>query len=608
MCGILGSLNINFNHEELSLISHRGPDSNGIIDFECNKNKIKLAQTRLAIVDLTEAGNQPMVSACGNYAITFNGEIYNHLNLRNKLTEINFKGHSDTETILYYLIKYGIDGIKDFNGIFAFSYLDLKKQKMFLVRDFFGVKPLYYSLVGNNLVFSSEIRPIIKLKKDELDKDNLATLLRLRYIPSPNTLYKNIKKLRPGHFAEINLQTENFNFNEKAFLSEIPETIKIDYNNALLKYENKVSEAVKRQLMSDVEVGILLSGGVDSAIVAALAQKNSLKKLKAFTIGFEGIYDEDEIENAKETADILGLEHYSAKMSFDDFLTIFKETIRIVEEPLATTSLIPMYFLSKLASEHVKVVLTGQGADEPLGGYQRYQGEIVSAKIPRTLIKWAGNLVNVLGIKNEKIIRASNSLGEKDDVKRFVKVYSIFNEAEIEKLLNIKEKKSYKAVNYYYQLLNCKKKKKSVERMMAIDTRMNLSDDLLIYTDKITMNFSLECRVPLLDTELINFIESLPSEFRVKRNKTKIIHKDFAKKILSEKIINRKKMGFQSPTDMWFKKYNSEIKKLLLNDNHPFARIFNLKEVEFIINQHQKGYNKEKQIFLLMGIYYWLEL
>ena len=608
MCGILGSLNINFNHEELSLISHRGPDSNGIIDFECNKNKIKLAQTRLAIVDLTEAGNQPMVSACGNYAITFNGEIYNHLNLRNKLTEINFKGHSDTETILYYLIKYGIDGIKDFNGIFAFSYLDLKKQKMFLVRDFFGVKPLYYSLVGNNLVFSSEIRPIIKLKKDELDKDNLATLLRLRYIPSPNTLYKNIKKLRPGHFAEINLQTENFNFNEKAFLSEIPETIKIDYNSALLKYENKVSEAVKRQLMSDVEVGILLSGGVDSAIVAALAQKNSLKKLKAFTIGFEGIYDEDEIENAKETADILGLEHYSAKMSFDDFLTIFKETIRIVEEPLATTSLIPMYFLSKLASEHVKVVLTGQGADEPLGGYQRYQGEIVSAKIPRTLIKWAGNLVNVLGIKNEKIIRASNSLGEKDDVKRFVKVYSIFNEAEIEKLLNIKEKKSYKAVNYYYQLLNCKKKKKSVERMMAIDTRMNLSDDLLIYTDKITMNFSLECRVPLLDTELINFIESLPSEFRVKRNKTKIIHKDFAKKILSEKIINRKKMGFQSPTDMWFKKYNSEIKKLLLNDNHPFARIFNLKEVEFIINQHQKGYNKEKQIFLLMGIYYWLEL
>ena len=608
MCGILGSLNINFNHEELSLISHRGPDSNGIIDFECNKNKIKLAQTRLAIVDLTEAGNQPMVSACGNYAITFNGEIYNHLVLRKQLGEFNFKGHSDTETILYYLIKYGIDGIKDFNGIFAFCYLDLKKQKMLLVRDFFGVKPLYYSLEKNNLVFSSEIRPIIKLKKDELDLDNLASLLRLRYIPSPNTLYKNINKLRPGHYAEINLQDKDINFREYAFISELPSTKNIKYDSALLEYETKISEAVNRQLMSDVEVGILLSGGIDSAIVAALAQKHSSKKLKAFTIGFEGLYDEDEIANAKETADILGLDHYSAKMSFDDFLTIFKETIRIVEEPLATTSLIPMYFLSKLASEHVKVVLTGQGADEPLGGYQRYQGEIVSAKIPRTLIKWAGNLVNVLGIKNEKIIRASNSLGEKDDVKRFVKVYSIFNEAEIEKLLNIKEKKSYKAVNYYYQLLNCKKKKKSVERMMAIDTRMNLSDDLLIYTDKITMNFSLECRVPLLDTELINFIESLPSEFRVKRNKTKIIHKDFAKKILSEKIINRKKMGFQSPTDMWFKKYNSEIKKLLLNDNHPFARIFNLKEVEFIINQHQKGYNKEKQIFLLMGIYYWLEL
>ena len=608
MCGILGSINLSFNDEILNLIHHRGPDSNGMFSTAIGKHNAQLAQTRLAIVDLSVAGNQPMVSACSNYAITFNGEIYNHLNLRNKLTEINFKGHSDTETILYYLIKYGIDGIKDFNGIFAFCYLDLKKQKMLLVRDFFGVKPLYYSLEKNNLVFSSEIRPIIKLKKDELDLDNLASLLRLRYIPSPNTLYKNINKLRPGHYAEINLQDKDINFREYAFISELPSTKNIKYDSALLEYETKISEAVNRQLMSDVEVGILLSGGIDSAIVAALAQKHSSKKLKAFTIGFEGLYDEDEIANAKETADILGLDHYSAKMSFDDFLTIFKETIRIVEEPLATTSLIPMYFLSKLASEHVKVVLTGQGADEPLGGYQRYQGEIVSAKIPRTLIKWAGNLVNVLGIKNEKIIRASNSLGEKDDVKRFVKVYSIFNEAEIEKLLNIKEKKSYKAVNYYYQLLNCKKKKKSVERMMAIDTRMNLSDDLLIYTDKITMNFSLECRVPLLDTELINFIESLPSEFRVKRNKTKIIHKDFAKKILSEKIINRKKMGFQSPTDMWFKKYNSEIKKLLLNDNHPFARIFNLKEVEFIINQHQKGYNKEKQIFLLMGIYYWLEL
>lgn len=608
MCGILGSINLSFNDEILNLIHHRGPDSNGMFLTDIGKHNAQLAQTRLAIVDLSEAGNQPMISECGNYAITFNGEIYNHLDLRKKLKDINFKGHSDTETILYYLIKHGIDGVKDFNGIFAFCYLDIKKQKMFLVRDFFGVKPLYYTFEENTLIFSSEIRPIIKLKKDKLNKDNLATLLRLRYIPSPSTLYKNIKKLRPGHFAEINLQSENINFSEKPFLSELPDTKKIDYNKALLEYENKISEAVKKQLMSDVEVGILLSGGIDSAIVAALAQKHSSKKLKAFTIGFEGLYDEDEIVKAKETADILGLDHYSAKMNFDDFLSIFKETIRIVEEPLATSSLIPMYFLSKLASGHVKVVLTGQGADEPLGGYQRYQGEIVSAKVPRFLIKWAGNFVNRLGVKNEKLIRATNSLGEKDDLKRFIDVYTIFNEEEIENLLNIKETKSYRAVNYYYQLLNCKKKKKSVERMMAIDTRMNLADDLLIYTDKITMNYSLECRVPLLDTELINFIESLPSEYRIKRNKSKIIHKDFAKKILSEKIINRKKLGFQSPTDVWFKKYNSEIKKLLLTDMHPFARIFNIKEVENIINQHQKGYNKEKQIFLLMGIYYWLEL
>ena len=607
MCGILGTINKTFNQDTLNLIGHRGPDASGIEQFNFENNKIILAQTRLAIVDLSDAGAQPMLSACGNYAITFNGEIYNHLDLRKKLQEINFKGHSDTETILYYLIKFGIEGVKDFNGIFAFSFLDIKNKKQYIVRDHFGVKPVYYYFNDNELIFASEIRPIKQLIDTELNKNNLSTLLRLRYIPSPNTLYNNIKKIKPGHFLEINLSEKEIIVTEKSFVQKLPKTISLSTHETLTQYGTYLEQAVKRQLMSDVEVGILLSGGIDSAVVAAIAQKYSTKPLKAFTIGFEGLYNEDEIAEAKETADLLGLEHFTKKISFKNFLDIFKETTRIIEEPLATTSVIPMYYLAQLASEQVKVVLTGQGADEPLGGYQRYQGEIISEKIPRSLIKTGGKIINKFGVKSEKFIRAANSLGEKDDVKRFLNVYSVFTQPEIQTLLNIKETQAENQIAYFYNLLNCRSKKHSVERMMAIDTRMNLADDLLLYTDKITMNFALECRVPMLDIELVKYIESLPYSERVLRGKTKIIHKEYAKKILPEQIINRPKKGFQSPTQTWFKQYNSEIKELLLS-SELFAEVFNKEAVNEILNQHLQGYNREKQIFLLLSIYYWLSL
>src|SRR5690606_2890882 len=264
-----------------------------------------------------------------------------------------------------------------------------------------------------------------------------------------------------------------------------------------------LENAVKRQLMSDVEIGVLLSGGIDSALVSAIAQKNYNGKLKAFTIGFEGVHEMDEIEAAAETAEILGLEHFSKKISFDNFLSIFQETTRIIEEPLATTSVIPMYYLSQLASHYVKVVLTGQGADEPLGGYQRYQGEVIADKIPRGLIQSSKKIIPHLGVKNERILRSANSLGEKNDVRRFLNVYSIFDQNDIKQLLNIPEEKAFDLISYFYKILHSEQKKTSVERMMAIDVRMNLADDLLLYTDKITMNFSLECRVPMLDLELL---------------------------------------------------------------------------------------------------------
>ncbi|MDC8002354.1 asparagine synthase (glutamine-hydrolyzing) [Aequorivita todarodis] len=607
MCGIIGSINKSYNLGTLKLIEHRGPDASEIECFKVAQNDIWLGLVRLAIVELSEAGRQPMISSCGKFAITFNGEIYNHLDLREKLPEVDFKGHSDTETILYYLRKFGIDSVVDLNGIFGFSFLDIENEKLYLARDHFGVKPVYYFKDEKSFVFSSEIRPVKNLQENsEPDFDNLPTLLRLRYLPSPLTLHKNIQKLRPGHYIEVDLASEILQYSEKYFVKAHQIKVNTNKGNALKSYETHIENAVKRQLMADVEIGVLLSGGIDSAVVAALAQKHSEKKLKAFTVGFEGIHKEDEIDAAKETAEILGLEHFSTKINFDNFLSIFKETTRIIEEPLATTSVIPMYYLSQLASKYVKVVLTGQGADEPLGGYQRYQGEVISEKIPRGLIYSSNKIIPYIGVKNERILRSVSALGEKDDVQRFLNVYSIFNQDDIMKLLRVKEEKALGLISYFYEVLNCKLKKTAAERMMAIDVRMNLPDDLLLYTDKITMNFSLECRVPMLDTELIKYIETLPAWERLAIRKTKIIHKEYAKKILPQRIINRKKFAFQSPTKIWFKNHNDQIKELLLKPGI-FTEIFNTDALNKLLNEHVKGYNREKQIFLLLSIYYWLQ-
>jgi len=610
MCGILGSVNISFDSSVLDLLKHRGPDDFGLVKTSVNGHEVQLGQRRLSILDLSPAGHQPMFTECGNYGIILNGEIYNHKELRDKLPEgINFKGHSDTETILYYLKEFGIEGAKDFNGIFAFAFLNIVDCKLILARDPFGVKPLYYFIgEDDKLAFASEIRPIYALiGHSNLDKKALASLLRLRYNPSPETLYSEIKKVHPGHFIELNLKNKVISREYNSLIDN--STVKHANPSAehVKQYGQKLEEAVARQLLSDVEVGILLSGGVDSAMVAALARRHYNGNMKAFTIGFEGNYSEDEIEDAAETAELLGLEHKYRKISFTDFIDIVKKCTQIVEEPLATTSLIPMYYLSELASKDVKVVLTGQGADEPLGGYTRYKSEILRNSIPGFLRNTLQNVVKITGIRNEKIIRGVKSIGIKDDIERFLAVYEVFTNEEIMNLISVSDTLSFDKIGYFYRLLNCRDKVHPVERMMALDTRLNLADDLLNYTDKITMHFALECRVPMLDLELVKFIESLPVQFRLNLRERKIIHKQFAYEILPDKIINRRKKGFPSPTNSWFRNESDIIKSILLEIGTLFSKVFNQIYVSEVIELHLKGYNKEKQIFLLLCIYFWLD-
>ncbi len=609
MCGILGSINIPFGEDALNLIAHRGPDDFGIENFKLNGHAVHLGQRRLAILDLSKAGHQPMISACGKYALIFNGEIYNHMDLRAKLpNDISFNGHSDTETILQYLMYFGSAGVVDFNGIFAFGFLDLEQDVLTIARDPFGVKPLYYSESQGYFIFSSEIRPIKSLLGNQkVNEEAMASLLRLRYNASPKTLFQDIEKLPPGHMLTIQLQNADLKQELQYFAKELPQVVHGKRKKLLNEYGAHLEKAVERQMLSDVEVGILLSGGVDSAVIAALAKKHIQGTIKAFTIGFEGDFEEDEIKDAEVTAALLGLDHHVKRISFHDFLGLIKECSRIVEEPLATTSMIPMYYLAQLAAEHVKVVLTGQGADEPLGGYSRYRSEVLRTLIPAPLRSLAQPVALALGSKNEQLLRGSKSMGITDEITRFLSVYEVFSKEEINRLIAVQDTFSTTAVHYYYNLLKCNSRIHSAEKMMALDTRMNLADDLLNYTDKITMHFSLECRVPMLDLDLVHFMESLPLKAKLNGRQGKIIHKEYAKTLLPETIINRKKKGFQSPTNKWFREEMKTVMGILLDSSSVFGRIFDTKGIAEILQQHAKGHNKEKQIFLLLSIYYWFE-
>lgn len=605
MCGIVGSVNRSFDHEVLKTIAHRGPDDSDIISFKDSGNDIYLGHVRLSIQDLSSAGHQPMQSHCGKFIIIFNGEIYNHLELRKKLTGLSFKGHSDTETIVNYIAKFGIHSVKDFNGIFGFALFDKENKKLYIARDRYGVKPIYYYQNAHELVYSSEIRPIKELIHETIDKDNLATLLKLRYNPAPTTLYKEIYKLKPGHILEYDINTHESNI--KSFISPVTVDRHITFEEAIKKYGELFEQSIKRQLLADVEVGVLLSGGIDSALVAYFAQKYCDKPVKTFTIGFNEDDDSDETLDARETARILGTEHYEIKISDEQFENIFKKCIDIVEEPLGTTSIIPMYYLNELVSSHgIKVVLTGQGADEPLGGYTRYFGEKMYGKIPRFLFYFVKPFSTF--IKNESIYRAINALVEKDTIKRWKQIYALFNDKEIKTLIKLDEFKSDGLINYFFNLLDGKNKN-SPNAMMSNDIRMNLCDDLLLYTDKISMNFSIEARVPMLDNDLVNFIESLPLEYKINGKEGKYIHKKFAESVLPDEIIYRKKKGFKSPTEKWFRGEKGTIyKNMLTSKTTCFSNYFDTNEVAKIFDIHIQGKrNMEKQLFTLISIYYWME-
>lgn len=611
MCGILGSINKPFGDDVLKLINHRGPDSRNIVNYIVNESPITLAQTRLSIVDLSEAGSQPMVSQCGNYTIIFNGEIYNHNELRSKLPEINFKGHSDTETILYYIAKFGIDSIADFNGIFAFGFLDLNKQKIYLARDHFGVKPLYYFLQNNQFVFSSEIKTILEVIPNiSLDVNHLHTFLRLRFCPSPQTLFQNLNKLESGHYLSVDIKNiENY---EKKFYSYLPsKKNNISEKDALDEYDYLIHKSVERQLMSDVPIAIMLSGGVDSALLTCIAQRVSKTKFDTYTVGYDLNTNANELSDAKITSSLLGTNHHEIILTNNDFSKRLPDFINMVEEPIGSQSIFPFYYLAEgIHNDSYKVALSGQGIDEAWAGYGRYNFQNIFNSFASPLFNPLKQIVNLSS--NDKLRRGINSLSEKDRALRYIESYSFFDSKMVSRLTNQFNKEHNdcltELIKDKFKLYNLNSIS-AVDSMMFLDSRLALSDDLLLYTDKLSMQHSLEVRVPFLDVELMKFVESLPDKFKVNTFQNKILHKKLAERHLPKDIIYRKKKGFYIPRKEWFRtEVGEDFKKTIINDNGFFSEFFNKEYILELFNDHQKGrFNYEDQLYSLLNIYFWFK-
>ena len=372
MCGITGV----FNYKSQRTVSrdilknmtyslkHRGPDEEGFyIDQQAG---IGFGHRRLSIIDL-KTGKQPMSNAKEDIWIVYNGEIYNFLELKKELEGkgYHFRTTSDTEVIIYLYEENGEKAFARLNGIFAFAIYDKKKKCIILARDHFGVKPLYYTLSNGRLVFGSEIKTILQDSsvKRELDCEAFNSFLTFRYNPSPQTLFKKIKKLFPAHYLKV---TAKDGIELKSYWDYLPKTNSvISEREAIEEYQRLLPRAVRRQMISDVPVGLLLSGGVDSAIIGYLMQKESLEKVKAFTIGFPGKGYYNELDDACRTTKLIGLEHYGLTITQNEYLDFLYQSFYHTEEPIAEATIPALYYVSKLAAKHLKVVLAGQGADEP---------------------------------------------------------------------------------------------------------------------------------------------------------------------------------------------------------------------------------------------------
>lgn len=599
MCGFMGvfvngDVDNKYSFDQSTILSHRGPDSNHYMELPCETGSIRIKFFRLAIQELSDIGRQPMLSSNGRYIILFNGEIYNHFKLRERHS-LDLDCKSDTKTLVQLIEKLGVKrAIGLLDGMFAICVLDLQEQSLWLTRDRFGIKPLYYTRNSQNtFAFASEIKCFQDLigTRPSIDFPQLHSFLSHRFVSGKNTVFNEIKRVEANQLLKFNMRSHTV----ELCCTSVPESSFVNYkNDTLNKYEELLLKAVDAQYLSDVPVGLFLSGGIDSALIAKASSLLG-KAPRCFSVGFVDDSSHCELKDAERSAELLGLDFFPVTIEADESWEVLKKAIVTVEEPLVTTSSIALWNLSEAASRSHKVVLTGQGADELLGGYSRYRFEKLRNMLNRFgCIDFGSALLSRLpAAKESKIIAALNN---DNFIKRSFSYHRIFTDKMIFEL----NKEIVKIPQEYSS--HWTKSKDPVASLMLHDQVNNLSNDLLIYGDKITMAHSLEARVPFLGSDLSQFLNGIPSKEHVGFMKNKKLQKKLALKWLPDEIHRRPKKGFGVPVASWIKnEWLGNIKKLFQSD---LARIYFDQNVLLqILNDHVSGrMDRTKEIFALINV------
>lgn len=591
MCGITGVRGKGNEHARIiramtDCIVHRGPDDDGYYVDE----SLALGMRRLSIIDLA-GGKQPITSVDENFVIVFNGEIYNYQTLRDTLVAQGhqFKTHTDTEVILRLFELEGSAMLSKLRGMFVFAIFDKKKKTIFVARDFFGIKPLYYLLEkGRISAFGSEIKSILAVPGvvPEVNDEAVVNYLSFQYNPLKETFFKGIWKLSPGSFLEIDATTGIFSekrYAEFSFAGERTSTGEEANAQDLL---GVLRDSVAHHMVSDVPVGSFLSGGIDSGIIAALAQEKRTKdkqgKVATFTIGFDEV---SEARAAKVTAEHIGTDHEEHLISSEEY---FKELPKIVwhfDEPVADPSAASLYFLARAARKKVKVVLSGEGADELFGGYNIYLESYARrrlALLPRII--------------REKILRplaeSPRAFRGKNFLTRFfaniedwyIGNANIFTEREIARLWRGDTYARMSLAPLYARVAD----REDSEKMQYIDINTWLVGDILAKADKMTMAHSLELRVPFLDREVSDFARRLPPSLKWKNYTTKYLLRKVADIILTPAIARRKKLGFPTPVGKWFTADAHELYGKITKNTY-LQQHFNIQEIQALIDAHTTG-------------------
>lgn len=581
MCGFVGFCDDSKNKKKIirdmaDIIKHRGPDSDGYyVD-----NNIALGFRRLSIIDL-DKGSQPIFNEDKDKVIVFNGEIYNYKEIRE---ELKSKGHkfstnTDTEVILHGYEEYKEDILNKLRGMFAFVIYDIKEKSLFGARDFYGIKPFYYYYDNENFLFGSEIKSFLGSPnfKKELNKDMLSQYLTFQCSIGEDTFFKNTYKLLPGHY---------FIYKDKELEVKKYYEVKLEPNDdkSLEEWVSGIREVIDNSVLahkvSDVEVGSFLSSGVDSSLIAKLSSVD-----KTFTVGYDN-KKYSEIDYAKEFSDKINVSNVSKKISKEEYFKEFSNVQYYMDEPLADASAVMLYFLSKTASKHVKVCLSGEGADEIFGGYNIYHEPYSVSwynKIPYFIRKCIGILVypfrNYTGFNF--LYRRSKKIED-----RYIGNAFIFEPNDAKKIVNFNYgNKTYKdfTKSYYDKVSDLD----VVTKMQYIDFNFWLIYDILLKADKMSMANSLEVRVPYLDREVIEYASKLPSKYKIVGNETKYAFRKFAKEELADKVADKKKLGFPVPIREWLKEDDvyQEVKNIFLESEY----FFKPKKIIKLLDDHRAG-------------------